>query len=73
MTIIPAYGRDYKSQAAVKQAWKDGKDFKIMSIGPDDGRYINIQDATSLAHELMQPRLNIMARYNQLMYSVKVS
>ena len=24
---VPAYGRDYKSNAEVLQAWKDGKDF----------------------------------------------
>lgn len=39
MTIIPAYGRDYKSAKAVKEDWESGKDFAVA------GRYINKADA----------------------------
>jgi len=46
VTLVPAYGRDYKSQKEVKADWDAGKDFFINSIGhPDDGRYINKEDA----------------------------
>ena len=31
--LIPAYGRDYKSAAAVKAAWEEGKDFIIADMG----------------------------------------
>ena len=47
MTIVPAYGRDYKSKKEVLAAWMEGKDFTIqdMSAGADDGRKINKEDA----------------------------
>lgn len=42
LTLVPAYGRDYKSKAAVEADWRADKDFQISSImHPDDGRYIN--------------------------------
>ena len=47
MTIVPAYGRDYKSRAAVEADWKADKDFQIAGYDPDSGRYINLSDARS--------------------------
>jgi len=45
-TLVPSYGRDYKSGKEVQEAWDAGKDFTINSFGhPDDGRQINKQDA----------------------------
>lgn len=44
MTLTPAYGRDYKSQREVKNAFESGKDFEIASVGPDLGRYTSIRD-----------------------------
>lgn len=47
MTLVPSYGRDYKSKAAVQEAWDSNKDFTICDMSsPDNGRYINKQDAT---------------------------
>ncbi len=44
--LVPAYGRDYKSAKAVKADWEAGKDFQInMFMSPEDGRYINKEDA----------------------------
>ena len=44
-SLTPAYGTDYKSGKAAKEAFKAGKDFVFNQIGhPDDGRYCNIQD-----------------------------
>ncbi len=46
ITVVPAYGRDYKSQKEVKADWDAGKDFRIQDMmSPDDGRYINNGDA----------------------------
>lgn len=46
LTVVPAYGRDYKSAKEVKAAWEEGKDFRIEDMSsPDDGRYINKEDA----------------------------
>ena len=47
LEIVPAYGADYTSQRGVKDAWAAGADFKIVSFGPDMGRYINKADAES--------------------------
>lgn len=49
LTLVPAYGRDYKSKKAVLADWEANKDFLIQDISsPHDGRYINKQDAASL-------------------------
>jgi hypothetical protein len=46
VTLIPAYGRDYKTKKAVLADWKAGKDFIIYSYGHRyDGKYINKEDA----------------------------
>lgn len=40
--LVPAYGRDYKSKAAVIEAFNKGKDFTICNIhDPYDGKPIN--------------------------------
>ena len=45
-TLVPAYGRDYKSAKEVKADWDAGKDFQIANaFSPDDGKYINKADA----------------------------
>ena len=55
-TVIPAYGRDYKSAAAAKQDWKDGKDFIIADLSnPYDGKPCSIRDG-----------LKVPIRYNKL-------
>jgi len=46
LTVVPAYGKDYKSKAQVMQAWNEGKDFQINDMSSRyDGSYINKQDA----------------------------
>ena len=40
MTLLPAYGRDYKSKAAVLADWNAGKDFRIATTG----QYCSIRD-----------------------------
>jgi hypothetical protein len=45
-TLVPAYGRDYKSGKEVQADWDAGKDFQIAdAFSPDDGKYINKADA----------------------------
>lgn len=49
LTLVPAYGRDYKSKKAVLADWEANKDFLVQDISsPHDGRYINKKDAASL-------------------------
>ena len=55
-TVIPAYGRDYKSAAAAKKDWQDGKDFIIADLfDPYDGKPCSIRDG-----------LTVTIRYNKL-------
>lgn len=45
LTLIPAYGRDYKSTKAVKQDWEANKDFQIADISSKwNGSYTSIKD-----------------------------
>jgi hypothetical protein len=42
MNLTPAYGKDYKSQKEVLEAFNAGKDFLIADISsPHNGRYVN--------------------------------
>ena len=45
VTLVPAYGRDFKTAKEVKAAWESGKDFQVCGWGPSDGTYINKADA----------------------------
>jgi hypothetical protein len=37
VTLIPAYGRDYKSQAAALKDFNDGKEFNAISLTRGNG------------------------------------
>jgi hypothetical protein len=46
VTLVPAYGRDYRNKRALLADWLDGKDFIIQSIGhPYDGKPMNKEQA----------------------------
>ena len=45
LTVVAAYGRAYNSKAAIWADWSAGKDFQIVSLCADNGRYINKEDA----------------------------
>lgn len=66
ITVVPTYGRDYKSKAAVLEAWAEGKDFKITDFfSGDDGRAVNKEDAD-------REGVIIMARYDRLTKVVEI-
>lgn len=47
ITLVPAYGRDYKSGKAVQADWDANKDFLICDMfSPWDGKPINKEQAT---------------------------
>ena len=59
ISLVPAYGRDYKSEKEVEEAFDKGKDFRIMDISnPWDGKYASKSELT----EYRQVRI----RYNKL-------
>lgn len=46
LTLVPVYGRDYKSKREVMEAWDAGKDFMVQDMmSPYDGKPINKADA----------------------------
>ena len=50
LILIPAYGRDYKSQSALYDDLKANKDFRIVDyFNGLDGRYINRSQFKHLA------------------------
>lgn len=63
-TLVPAYGRDYRSQKEVQAAWDEGKDFEITSVfHPDCGRVCNKGDIKDV---------RVMVRYNKLQRVMEV-
>jgi len=63
MTILPAYGRDYKSAAAVKADWAAGKDFQS-ALG-----YLSIRDLPNIP----VPPTGLWARYDRSRKTVRVA
>ena len=60
LTIVPAYGRDYKSGKEVQADWEAGKDFQIQDMSSlDNGRYLNKNDA--------KPGMILNIRFKQMM------
>lgn len=60
LTLTPALGRDYKTQAEVRKAWASGQDFRL----EPSGVYISIRDL-SLPH-WNEPITGLQFRYNKL-------
>jgi len=59
MTIIPAYGRDYKSAKTALADWADNKDFQIADVScPWNGAYVS--------RNQLEPTETVTIRYNQL-------
>jgi hypothetical protein len=57
ISVIPAYGRDYRTDRAAAADWEAGKDFKITSIPHGQGRMISIRN--------LIPGLAVSIRYNR--------
>lgn len=67
LNVLPAYGRDYKSQAEVQKDWDEDKDFVVQGLG-GHGQYVNRHDA------LTQGISTVLVRYAKMMkvYAVKM-
>ncbi len=67
LTVVPAYGRDYKSQAALTKDWAAGKDFLINDMSSRwDGKPINKQDAD-------QSGITVNVRYDGMRKILSIS
>jgi hypothetical protein len=60
LTLLPAYGRDYKSKEALVKDWEAGKDFKIATANhKNHGAYTSIRDLKDF------PGKQVKIRYNR--------
>jgi len=60
LTVVPAYGRDYKNQKEVLLDWNGGKDFIIKDIpSGHDGRMLNKRDAEHLGVKYVRIRYDV--------------
>jgi hypothetical protein len=44
LVVMPAYGRSYKTSSEAVEAWKSGKDFKVIN-----GPYCSVRDIANLS------------------------
>lgn len=69
VTLVPAYGRDYKSKKAALKDWEEGKDFRIQCIAHrHDGSYTSVRDQAALEAE----GCKLSIRYNGLAQSTPI-
>jgi hypothetical protein len=59
LTVVPAYGRDYTSEAEALAAWEGNKDFKVPG-----GPYINKSDFER--HGVLEGHSGVRIRYAKL-------
>lgn len=50
-TLVPAYGRHYKTIEAMQQAWDDGKDFQFYLYGTYGGMYCSKRDCETMFYQ----------------------
>lgn len=68
LTVLPAFGRDYKSAKAVKADFDANKDFRICDMfSPDDGRYVNAEqlspgDTLAVRYDGKRKQVNCVKR-----------
>jgi len=56
LTLVPAYGRDYKSKAAVQADLDAGKDFEVVWTPVDPGGYATASDLLEDGHTQVRVR-----------------
>ena len=64
-TLVPAYGRDYRSAAAARAAFLGGADWRIAGMHPDAGRYATV-------HELAPDYGAVRLRYRGMRRVIRV-
>ena len=74
VTVVPAYGRDYKTRAEVIGDWHGGKDFALVSqfdVREFGGRYVNQVDLAKWNSE-HDVKVVLHIRYRKLERIVEV-
>lgn len=63
ITVVPAYGRDYKTAKAASADWAQGKDFLVSNVfDPADGKPINLEDAQNAGLDQVTIRFHACAK-----------
>lgn len=62
LTLVPAYGRDYKSKRALLEDWEAGKDFMAMGLRPGTSGYTSIRDVPGFKQDHIT---HLHFRYNK--------
>ena len=68
LTVLPAFGRDYKSAKAVKADFDANKDFLICDMfSPSDARYVNAEqlnagDVLAVRYDGKRKQMNCVKR-----------
>jgi len=65
--LVPAYGREYKSQKAVKDAFLEGRDFRLRNT-----HVAATRQATSLADDVRAVGTMVILRYKRLTMTTTV-
>lgn len=59
LTLVPAYGRDYKTKEDALKAWNEGKDFRIeTALSVWCGSYANKEDSKNFSGKHFKIRYN---------------
>jgi hypothetical protein len=62
LTVAPAYGRDYRTQKQVLEAYRANRDFQIQDIRhPNYGGYVNRDDLIRGKYDRLDIRYNRLA------------
>ena len=64
LTILPAYGRDYKDKQSVLESWQSGQDFRIAAPFEFSGQYVNRSDIETFKDKI--PVSSVFIRYGKL-------
>ena len=69
-TLIPAYGRDYRSKKAIQADLKEGRlDFRISDMSSrHDGRYVNGQQLSAEGYTSVRVRYGNLRKVAQVTF-----
>lgn len=71
LTLVPAYGRDYKSKSELAAAWQQGLDFLAQDMRPGMSGYTSIRDLPQFKEQHIT-HLHFRYNHQTLVHVVKL-